>query len=90
MTDSFHVRSAVWYWERQLAPLAQATGPIPPQESGPRRVVSGIYRAGSYSSLASIASAVAPGLPAVSPSQIWKSIGSFSSFLLRTSILLVW
>jgi anti-sigma-K factor RskA len=31
MTDSFHVRSAVWYWERQLSPLAQAAGSVQPR-----------------------------------------------------------
>jgi anti-sigma-K factor RskA len=33
MTDSYHVRSAVWHWERQLSPLAQAAGSVQP---GPR------------------------------------------------------
>jgi anti-sigma-K factor RskA len=30
MTDSYHVRSAVWHWERQLSPLADATGSVQP------------------------------------------------------------
>lgn len=31
MTDSYHVRSAVWHWERQLNPLAQAASSVQPQ-----------------------------------------------------------
>ncbi len=30
MRDSYHVRSAVWHWERQLGPLAQAAGSVQP------------------------------------------------------------
>lgn len=30
MTDSYHVRSAVWHWERQLSPLSQATSSVQP------------------------------------------------------------
>jgi len=30
MTDSYNVRSAVWHWERQLGPLAQATTSVQP------------------------------------------------------------
>jgi anti-sigma-K factor RskA len=31
MTDSYHVRSAVWHWERQLIPLAQAASSVQPR-----------------------------------------------------------
>lgn len=31
MRDSYHVRSAVWHWERQLSPLAQATSSVQPR-----------------------------------------------------------
>lgn len=31
MTESYHVRSAVWHWERQLSPLAQATSSVQPR-----------------------------------------------------------
>lgn len=31
MTDSYHVRSAVWHWERQLSPLAQAAASVQPR-----------------------------------------------------------
>lgn len=31
MTDSYHVRSAVWHWERQLNPLAQAARSVQPR-----------------------------------------------------------
>jgi anti-sigma-K factor RskA len=31
MRDSYHVRSAVWDWERQLSPLAEATISVPPR-----------------------------------------------------------
>lgn len=31
MRDSYHVRSAVWHWERQLSPLAQATNSVQPR-----------------------------------------------------------
>ena len=30
MTDSYRVRSAVWHWERQLSPLAQAVAGVQP------------------------------------------------------------
>lgn len=30
MTDSYNVRSAVWHWERQLGPLAQAANSVQP------------------------------------------------------------
>jgi anti-sigma-K factor RskA len=31
MRDSYQVRSAVWYWERQLCPLAEATAEVQPR-----------------------------------------------------------
>lgn len=31
MADSYNVRSAVWHWERQLSPLAEATGSVQPR-----------------------------------------------------------
>ena len=31
MTDSHHVRAAVWRWEQQLSPLAQAAGSVQPR-----------------------------------------------------------
>lgn len=31
MRDSYHVRSAVWHWERQLSPLAQSTNSVQPR-----------------------------------------------------------
>jgi len=31
MTDSYHVRSAVWHWERQLSPLSQAANTVQPR-----------------------------------------------------------
>jgi anti-sigma-K factor RskA len=31
MTQSYHVRSAVWHWERQLSPLAEATRNVQPR-----------------------------------------------------------
>jgi len=31
MTESHHVRAAVWHWERQLNPLAQAAGSMQPR-----------------------------------------------------------
>jgi anti-sigma-K factor RskA len=31
MRDSYQVRSAVWHWERQLSPLAQATSSVQPR-----------------------------------------------------------
>lgn len=31
MADSYHVRSAVWRWEQQLSPLAQAAGSVQPR-----------------------------------------------------------
>lgn len=31
MRDSYHVRSAVWHWERQLSPLAQSANSVQPR-----------------------------------------------------------
>jgi anti-sigma-K factor RskA len=31
MRDSYHVRSAVWHWERQLGPLAQSANSVQPR-----------------------------------------------------------
>lgn len=31
MRDSYHVRSVVWHWERQLSPLAEATSGVQPR-----------------------------------------------------------
>jgi len=31
MRDSYHVRSAVWHWERQLSPLAQSASSVQPR-----------------------------------------------------------
>jgi anti-sigma-K factor RskA len=31
MTESFHVRSVVWRWEKQLGPLAEAVTPVQPR-----------------------------------------------------------
>jgi anti-sigma-K factor RskA len=39
MTDSYHVRSAVWHWERQLNPLAQAASSVQPRADVWERVL---------------------------------------------------
>ncbi|HEY0680736.1 MAG TPA: anti-sigma factor [Steroidobacter sp.] len=39
MTDSYHVRSAVWHWERQLNPLAEAAASVQPRSHVWERVL---------------------------------------------------